>query len=204
MKVAILGGTGAFGRPLARRLVEAGDDVIVGSRDATRAQETAEALGARGMRNDEAAADADLVVLAVEASAALDTVLGLTALSAPVFSVASRLEFGSGGARPSSDTKSLAEHIAEHVDVPVLAGLHSIAAAKLEAAHPPDEDAFVCGDDSEAKRLALELADKIVAGRAVDAGPLQVARALEGMTAVIVNLNRRYKGHAGVRITGLP
>ena len=63
---------------------------------------------------------------------------------------------------------------------------------------------LVCGDDTVAKELALELAAKVVAGRALDAGPLASARALEGMTAVIVNLNKRYKGHAGVRVVGLP
>src|SRR4029078_6114239 len=68
----------------------------------------------------------------------------------------------------------------------------------------PDEDAFVCGDDTAAKALALELAAKVVAGRALDAGPLASARALEAMTAVIVNLNKRYKGHAGIRVPGLP
>ena len=86
---------------------------------------------------------------------------------------------------------------------PVVAGLHSLAAGKL-AHGRPDEDAFVCGDDEEAKALALELAAKVVAGRALDAGPLARARALEGMTAVIVSLNKRYKGHAGIRVTGLP
>src|SRR5438477_596333 len=63
--------------------------------------------------------------------------------------------------------------------------------------------ALVCGDDGHAKELALEVAAKVVTGRALDAGPLAGARALEGMTAVIVNLNRRYKGHAGVSVTGL-
>jgi len=85
----------------------------------------------------------------------------------------------------------------------VVAGLHSLAASTL-AAGPADGDALVCGDDEDAKRLALELAAKVVTGRALDAGPLASARALEGMTAVIVNLNRRYKGHAGLRVTGLP
>ena len=105
--------------------------------------------------------------------------------------------------RPDPDARSLAERIQELVDAPVVAGLHSIAAANL-AAEPPDEDAFVCGDDAAAKELALELAGKLVAGRALDAGPLASARTLEGMTAVIVNLNRRYKAHAGIRISGLP
>ena len=71
------------------------------------------------------------------------------------------------------------------------------------AEEPPDEDAFVCGDDAEAKALALELAEQLTAGRALDAGPLASARALEGLTAVIVNLNKRYRVHAGIRVTGL-
>ena len=62
----------------------------------------------------------------------------------------------------------------------------------------------MCGDDAAAKELALALAAKVVAGRALDAGPLASARALEGMTAVIVNLNKRYRGHAGVHVVGLP
>ena len=82
------------------------------------------------------------------------------------------------------------------------AGLHSIAAANLDEA-PPEEDALICGDDSVAKELALELASKVVSGRALDAGPLASARALEGLTAVIVNLNRRYKAHAGIRVSGV-
>ena len=84
----------------------------------------------------------------------------------------------------------------------MVAGLHSIAAANLEA-DELDEDALVCGDDRDAKELAIELAGRLVGRPALDAGPLASARALEGLTAVIVNLNRRYKAHVGVRITGV-
>jgi predicted dinucleotide-binding enzyme len=83
-----------------------------------------------------------------------------------------------------------------------VAGLHSLAAGSL-AAGKVDGDALVCGDDAGAKAAALELAGLLVTGRPLDAGPLASARALEGMTAVIVNLNRRYRGHAGLRIVGL-
>ncbi|MGN6798179.1 MAG: NADPH-dependent F420 reductase, partial [Gaiellaceae bacterium] len=89
----------------------------------------------------------------------------------------------------------------EIVGAPVAAGLHSVAASNLVEA--PEEDALVCGDDETAKALSLELAGRVVAGRALDAGPLASARALEGLTAVIVNLNRRYKAHTGVQITGV-
>ena len=197
MKVAIAGGTGDFGLALALRLVEAGDEVVIGSRDAARAQEKAREVGAAaGAANEDAVLGADLVVLATNAGAALPTAQALRgALATPLLSVASEI--------PPREAGSLAEATAELVDVPVVAGLHSLAAGKL-AQGRPDEDAFVCGDDAGAKALALELAAKVVAGRALDAGPLASARALEGMTAVIVNLNKRYKGHAGVRVTGLP
>jgi predicted dinucleotide-binding enzyme len=104
---------------------------------------------------------------------------------------------------PSPDAASLAERMQVVLDGPVLAGLHSLAAASLGAEEPPDEDAFVCGNDPEAKALALELASRLVSGRALDAGPLASARALEGLTAVIVNLNKRYRAHAGIRVTGI-
>jgi NADPH-dependent F420 reductase len=204
MKVAIVGGTGDFGLALARRLVEAGDEVVVGSRDAERAQEKANEVGCRGDLNEVALGNADLVVLATVANGALETARALrSSFSSPVLSVASELEFHDRLARPPAEARSLGERIDEVVDVPVVAGLHSLAAGKLTHGRP-DEDAFVCGDDQEAKALALELAAKVVAGRALDAGPLASARALEGMTAVIVNFNKRYKGHAGIHVTGLP
>jgi 8-hydroxy-5-deazaflavin:NADPH oxidoreductase len=205
VRVAILGGTGPFGRALAQRLAEAGDDVTIGSRDAERARAAAGELGVRGRRNEDAVRHADLVVLAVDADAALATAEGLLAVltAAPVLSVASRLEFADRQASPAGDAASLAEQVAGIVAAPVAAGLHSLAAGKL-AKGRPDEDALVCGDDPEAKELALQLAGKVVAGRAIDAGPLAVARALEGVTAVLVNVNHRYKAHAGIRVTGLP
>ena len=104
---------------------------------------------------------------------------------------------------PSTDATSLAERVQAELDGPVLAGLHSLAASSLGGDEAPDEDAFVCGDDAEAKATALEVAEHLTSGRALDAGPLASARALEGLTAVIVNLNKRYKGHAGIRVTGL-
>jgi 8-hydroxy-5-deazaflavin:NADPH oxidoreductase len=208
MRVAILGGTGSFGRALAVRLVAAAEDeIVIGSRDAVRAQAAAAELGpgVEGATNEDAVRGADLAVLAVKAEAALDTArevageLGTT----PLFSVASLLSFSKDGVCCDPDQRSLAERIQDEVGGPVVAGLHSIAASNLDEA-PPKEDALVCGDDAAAKELALELAAKVVAGRALDAGPLASARTLEGLTAVIVNLNRRYKAHAGITVTGIP
>ena len=206
MKVALLGGTGSFGRALATRLHEAGVEVVIGSRDAERAREAARGLGVEGAENADALAGADLAVLAVKADAALETAETLAAAigATPVLSVGSELGFTKQGVLPSPEARSLAERVADVLEAPVVAGLHSLAAATLGGDEPPQEDALVCGDDPEAKRLALDLASRLVTGRALDAGPLASARALEGMTAVIVNLNKRYKGHAGLTVTGLP
>jgi len=205
VRVAVVGGTGPFGRALATRLHGSGLEVIIGSRDAERAAAAALELGCVGEPNDEATADADFIVLAVKAEAALATARELRAAigSTPLLSVASELRVTQGGVFPASHALSLAERIQAELDGPVAAGLHSLAASSLGADHPRDEDAFVCGDDPDAKALALELASGLIAGRALDAGPLASARALEGLTAVIVNMNRRYKGHAGIRVTGL-
>jgi NADPH-dependent F420 reductase len=208
VKVAILGGTGSFGLALARRLAAVGDDeIVIGSRDAERAQAAAREIGAgaSGASNEDAARGADIAVLAVKADAALETARSVAAAlgSTPLLSVASAIQFEKGvGARPDADALSLAERVQQVVHGSVTAGLHSIASSNLDQA-PPEEDALICGDDPEAKELTLQLVGKLVAGRALDAGPLASARALEGLTAVIINLNRRYKAHAGVRITGI-
>ena len=206
MRVAVVGGTGPFGRALARRLHEAGDDVVLGSRDETRAVELAAAYGVEGGRNEDVVRDADLVILATRSNAALETAEALSGAigSTPLLCVASDLRFEKNGVLPGRLGRSLAEEVADVVEAPVAAGLQSLAAAELEGPEPPAQDALICGDDPAAKGLSLELARRLVSGRALDAGPLANARALEAMTAVILNLNKRYGGHAGIAVTGLP
>lgn len=205
MRVAVVGGTGPFGQAVATRLREAGAAVVVGSRDAERAAAVADELGVVGATNADAVAGADLVVLAVNADAALETARDLRVAigSTPVLCVASELRFSKDGVFPCTEAVSLAERVQRELDAPVLAGLHSLAASSLGGDEAPDEDAFVCGDDPGAKALALEVAGRMTSGRAYDAGPLASARALEGLTAVIINLNKRYRGHAGIQVTGL-
>jgi len=204
VKIAVVGGTGDFGLALAERLVEAGEDVVIGSREAERAMEKASEVGARGAANEDAVRGVDLVVLAVKADAALPSAQYLVGAigHTPVLSVASELRFTKQGVFPGADARSIAERTQDLLHGPVVAGLHSLAAASL-ANDKAEGDALVCGDDTEAKELALALAGLVVSGRSLDAGPLASARALEGLTAVIVNLNRRYKAHAGVQVTGL-
>ena len=204
MRVAIVGGTGAFGRALAKRLAEIDqDEVVVGSRDAERAQATADELGVGGGRNLDIVGDADLVVLAVKSNATLETAAELAEAigTTPVLCVASDLRFSDAGVLPGRHQGSLAEEVARLLRAPVASGFQSFAAANVVQGDPGD--ALICGEDSEAKTRALELAEHLGA-RGVDAGPLANSRALEGMTSVILNVNKRYKAHAGIRITGLP
>lgn len=204
MRVALIGGTGSFGRALAKRLTEAGYDVVIGSRDATRAAAVAAELGVTGATNADAAAAADLVVLATKAEGVLDTARELREAigKTPVLCVAAELAFTPDGVLPTVEATSIAQRLQELCDGPVIAGLHSLAASNLGGEEAPDEDVLVCGDDPDAKAIVLELAERITSGRAIDCGPLASARALEGLTAVIVNVNKRYRAHAGVRITG--
>jgi len=201
----VIGGTGSFGLALAKRLVGAGYEVVIGSRDAERAAEAASGVGAAGATNEDAARQAELVILATKADATLETAHALRDAigSTPLLSVAAELSFTKEGVFPTGEATSIAVRLQEILDGPVIAGLHSLAATNLGADEAPIEDALVCGDDPEAKAIVLELAERITAGRAVDCGPLASARALEGLTAVIVNVNKRYRAHAGVKLTGL-
>ena len=206
MKVAVVGGTGSFGRALSRRLAEAEYEVVIGSRDPERAAAAAAELGVEGATNADACRAADLVALATKAEAAVDTARELRDAigSTPVLTVAAELSFAPEGVVPTPDGRSVAVRVQDVVEGPVVAGLHSLAARNLGRDEPPEEDVLVCGDDADAKALVLELAERITSGRAVDCGPLASARTLEGLTAVIVNVNKRYTAHAVVRLTGLP
>jgi NADPH-dependent F420 reductase len=206
VKVAIVGGTGSFGRALAQRLRVIGRDVAIGSRDPGRAKELGDVYGVEGGSNEEVVRDADLVVIATRSGGALETARALADAigETPVLSVAADLRFEGGSVYPGRLGYALAEEIAKVVRAPVCAGFQSLAAAHLVVDTPPEEDVFVCGDDAAAKNMVLDLGSRLVAGRAVDAGPLANARALEGMTAVLLNVNRAYGVQAGLRLVGLP
>ena len=142
MKVAVVGGTGSFGLALARRLVEAGYDVVIGSRDAERAGAAAAEVRAEGASNADAARAADLVVLATKADATLETAEELRDAigTTPVLSVAAELTFTPGGVLPTPEATSIAARLQERLDGPVIAGLHSLAARNLGADEAPEEE----------------------------------------------------------------
>jgi NADPH-dependent F420 reductase len=206
MKIAIIGGTGTFGRALAAKLRLLGEDVYIGSRDAQRAKERALEIGVNGDSNENVVKGVDLVVLATKSNAAIETGASLADAigDTPVLCVASDLRFTDIGIVPGLEEGSLAENLAKLIRAPVASGLQTVSAIDLSSAEPPDLDALICGDDPGVKKLVLELAARLVGGRAVDVGPLANSRALEGMTAVILNVNKEFGVHAGLRLTGLP
>jgi hypothetical protein len=196
--IGIVGGTGDFGQGLAERLRRIGEEVELGSR--TPHDEF--------VSNRDCAEDADIVFLSVPPSG-LAEMCGNLAGSLDgkiVVSVASPVVFQDGkpGAEPGE--LSLAELGAQAAPgARMVAGFHTVSAKALANVDEPlDEDVILCGDDEEAKAVVGALAERIVAGRAVDAGRLEVARWLEPVTAVLLNVNRRYKASSGVRVTGLP
>ena len=196
--IGIVGGTGDFGQGLAERLRRIGEEVELGSR--TPHDEF--------VSNRDCAEDADIVFLSVPPSGLAEMCANLAGSldGKIVVSVASPVVFQDGKPGADPGELSLAELGAQAAPgARMVAGFHTVSAKALAKVDEPlDEDVILCGDDEEAKAVVAALAERIVAGRAVDAGRLEVARWLEPVTAVLLNVNRRYKASSGVRVTGLP
>ena len=220
-KIAILGGTGAEGSGLAYRLAKAGEHILIGSRDAARAQETARLLRERigssvqieGMDNPSAAAACDIAVLTVPFSGAAALLKQLKSVWKPgtvVIDTTVPLAATVGGAATRMLgvwQGSAAEQTQELLPtgVSLAAAFQNLGADTLAGDAPVDCDVLVCSDDERAKQVASELAGKIPGARALNGGKLENARIVESLTALLIGLNMRYKVHgAGIRFTGLP
>jgi NADPH-dependent F420 reductase len=218
--IAVLGGTGAEGFGLALRWAQAGESVIIGSRDAARAQEGADRIKQRvganvkisGMENIATCAAADLLVLTIpfEGHASLLKQLKPALRPGSIVVDATVPLAASVGGRASRTLGvwqgSAAQQTAELVPsgVSVVAAFQNVGADILNAEGPVDCDVIVCGDDAEACKTVRALAAKIPGVRAIDGGKLENARILEQITALLIGLSIRHKGHSGIRITGLP
>jgi hypothetical protein len=218
--IAIIGGTGPAGMGLALRWARAGETIIIGSRDARRAQQTAAAIQQRvgaqasvsGMENGAACAAADILMLTVpfEGQAALLKQLKPSITDGSILIDATVPLAASIGGRATRTIGvwqgSAAQQAAELVpkEVSVVAAFHNVSADLLNGDSPLDCDVIVCSDDPDAAQLTRELAAKIPGVRALDGGKLENARIVEQITALLIGMNIRHKGHAGIRITGLP
>jgi 8-hydroxy-5-deazaflavin:NADPH oxidoreductase len=219
--IAILGGTGPEGSGLASRLARAGEQIVIGSREASRAQEAAQQLRSQlggsaqieGAENAAAAAQCEIAVLTLPFSGQAPLLKQLKAVWRPgtvVIDTTVPLAATVGG----SPTRmigvwqgSAAEAAAELLPpgVSIAAAFHNLSAELLAGDAPVDCDVLVCSDDDNAKKVAMELAVKIPGVHALNGGKLENARIVESVTALLIGLNIRYKVHsAGVRFTGLP
>ena len=222
--IALIGGTGDLGFGLALRWARAGEQILIGSRDASKAKDAAERVKAAvgpgvspgisvaGLVNPEAAAQASLVVLTVpfpaqvgilksirgslEGSILIDTTVPLAA------TLGGKLTRVLGVWQGSA-----AEQARELVPAatPVLAAFHNLSGIALQDLSATlDCDILICGDDAAAKQKLFPLVKLIAGLRPVDAGGLEIARIVEGLTALLISVNRRNRvSHSGIRITGL-
>jgi NADPH-dependent F420 reductase len=218
--IAVVGGTGAEGSGLAWRWALAGERVLVGSRDAARAAERAAEIVSRapgsrveGCENAAAVAEADVVVLTVPFSAHAATLRQIKPAFRPgavLIDTTVPLAATVGGKATRTLgvwQGSAAEQAAEFVPkgVAVAAAFHALSAELLRGNERVDSDIVVCSDDENARRVTMELAERIAGVRAVNCGPLETARLSEQLTALLISINLRYKVRAvGLRFTGLP
>lgn len=213
--LGLIGGTGPEGRGLALRFALAGEDVLIGSRDAKRAEQAAcrirsyEVNGSvEGALNIDAARRADIVLVAVPYEGHRDTLTALrgTLAGKLVVDVAAPLVVERGRARavPVEEGSAAlqARSILPHSTV--AAAFQTISARDLLVPDRAiDSDVIVCADDSRAKSTVMGLVEKIDRLRAVDGGGLENARYVEDFTALLLNINRIYKAHSSIRIVGV-
>jgi NADPH-dependent F420 reductase len=213
--VAVLGGTGPLGRGLARRFAAGGLRVVIGSRDAIRASTTAAELQEHvdgdlsGADNVTAAEAGDLVVVAVpwDGHEALLKELGPSLSGKVVVDCVNPLGFDKQGpyVLPVPEGSATQQAAVLLPDSTVVGAFHHVSAVTLEdpAVSSIDMDVLVLGDDREATDMVRALAEVIPGVRGVYGGRLRNAYQVEGMTANLIAINRRYKVHSGLRVTDL-
>jgi 8-hydroxy-5-deazaflavin:NADPH oxidoreductase len=217
--IPIIGGTGALGYGLALRWTRAGQPIVIGSREASRAEEAAERVRAQvegaaveGLQNAEAAGRGPIVFLTVPFRAQSETLTNLkeslTAgqilvdCTAPLAAAVSGKATRTLGVWQGSAAEQAAEMAPEGVIV--ISALHSVNAKKLAEEAELNEDVLICGDKKADKARVAALLERIDGFRAVNAGALEMARIAETLTALLISVNVRHKARSGIRITDLP
>jgi NADPH-dependent F420 reductase len=218
-KVCIVGGTGALGFGLALRLGRAGVPVVIGSRDAGRAQEAARKLADtvkdgsfEGFENHEAVQHSKLVILSVPFRTQSETLNNLkhalkpdqllVDATVPLAAAVSGKATRTIGVWQGSAAQQAQEMAPEGVRV--VSAFHTVSASLLtDLDHELDEDVLICGDRREDKQTVANLVNQIDGLRPVDCGPLEMARIVEQLTALIISINVRNKVRVGIKITGL-
>lgn len=218
-RIAVMGGTGPQGKGLGYRFARHGHDVVLGSRAAEKAEATAEEVRSRladvpgagsvtGAANADACEAADVVLLAVPWDGHDELVESLPLAGKTVISCVNPLAFdkrGAHGAVVDAGEGSAAEHAARLApEATVVGAFHNVSAVLLWGDEEYlDEDILCVGDSDEGKAVAMELARAVTGREGISAGKLRLARVLEPMTAVLISINRKYKAHSGIKISGL-
>jgi 8-hydroxy-5-deazaflavin:NADPH oxidoreductase len=211
LSVAIVGGTGNLGSALALRLGAPGVKIIIGSRDAEKAKKAVEVLKptlrageVEGMTNKEAVKGAEFVVIAVPYEGHAQMVADLKGQLAGKIIIDTVVPLNK--IKPFVPAAGSALQEAQQIlagEAPVVGALHNISAVDLGAVGSPLGDVLVCGDDAAAKQKVMEIIRRIGV-RAFDGGPAGNAYVIEGLTGVIIHLNRKYKSkHGSIKITGI-
>ncbi len=217
--VCIVGGTGALGFGLALRLGQAGVPIVIGSRDPGRAQEAAARASAQlpgaafdGLQNAQAVTKTDVVILSVPFRNQSETLTNLkNALSDGQLVVDATVPLAAAVSGRATRTLgvwqgSAAQQAQEMAPagVRVVSAFHTVSAAVLsDLGHKLDEDVLICGDHRRDKDHLAEIVKRIPGLRPVDCGPLEMARIVEQLTALLISINVRNKARAGIKITGL-
>jgi len=209
--VAIVGGTGNLGNALALRLGAPGVRIIIGSRDAEKAKKAVETLKPKlragemmGTTNQEAVRDAEFVVIAVPYEGHAQMVQDLKGQVAGkiIIDTVVPLNKGKPFVPPAGSALQEAQQILSN-EAPVVGALHNISAVDLGDVNSSLGDVLMCGDNNEAKEKVMGIIKRIGA-RAFDGGPATNAYVIEGLTGVIISLNRKYKSkHGSIKIVGI-
>ncbi|MGB0091675.1 MAG: NADPH-dependent F420 reductase [Solirubrobacteraceae bacterium] len=217
--ICIVGGTGALGFGLALRLGKAGVPIVIGSRDASRAQEATERAQNQvpggsftGLENSEAVQGTEIIVLSVPFRNQSENLTNLKGVlregqlildaTVPLAAAVSGKATRTLGVWQGSAAQQAQEMAPDGLRV--VSAFHTVSAALLsDLGHELGEDVLVCGDRREDKARVAELVALIPGLRAVDCGPLEMARIVEQLTPLIISINMRNKARAGIKITGL-
>jgi 8-hydroxy-5-deazaflavin:NADPH oxidoreductase len=219
-RIAVIGGTGPQGKGLGYRFARHGHSVVIGSRAVEKAVPVAAEVTERlagvggagevwGAANADACADADVVLLAVPYDGHDELVATLPLAGRVVVSCVNPLAFDRAGpyGRVVDGGEGSAAESAQRIapEAIVVGAFHHVSAVTLwrEDGYLADEDVLVCGDSAEAKQVVIGLARCVTGRDGVDAGRLRLARQLEPLTAVLISINKLYKTHSGVRISGI-
>jgi len=207
LTIGILGGTGDQGKGLARRFHLAGHKVIIGSRNAERAQQAADEIGVRGAENTVTATESDIVIIAVPWDGHKATVESLKSELAGkiVVDCVNPMGFDKQGAfaLPVEEGSAAQQAAAILTESRVVAAFHHVSAVLLldPDVAEIDLDVLVLGEDREATDTVQALASRIPGVRGIYGGRLRNAHQIEAFTANLISINRRYKAHAGIRLT---